>query len=238
MSRLRTGSSWTGQTSRSTDVSTRPSLDALIDGLEGTFPPPDEAALALTLITLLAEGAPVSTERLADESGRRADDVAQRLHAWPNVDLDDDGRVVAFAGLSLRPTAHRLVIGDRTLFTWCAWDTLFLPELLGQDARVQSACPATGRPVRLALSPQQVVDVQPATAVVSIVVPQSVGDIRSTFCCNVAFYSSREAAAAWMAGRPDATRLTVRQAHELGRRTNERFFKHPQRPTAGAAHDR
>ncbi|MGH7575101.1 MAG: organomercurial lyase [Longimicrobiales bacterium] len=43
---------------------------------------------------------------------------------------------------------HRFEIDARTLGTWCAWDSLFIPELLGEAARVQSTDPETGEVVR------------------------------------------------------------------------------------------
>ena len=84
-----------------------------------------------------------------------------------NVELDDHGRVVAFSGLSLTPTAHRFTVAGRTLYTWCAWDTLFLPALLGQSARVESPCPITGTAVRLEVEPSGVRDVDPEEVWVS-----------------------------------------------------------------------
>lgn len=71
---------------------------------------------------------------------------------------DHDGAVVAFSGLSLRPTKHRLAVAGRQLFTWCAWDTLFLPELLDQPAEVGSTCPVTGAPVRLRVDDGGIID--------------------------------------------------------------------------------
>jgi alkylmercury lyase len=92
----------------------------------------------------LAGGEPVAEPALTPAAER-----------WPNVELDDHGRIVALAGLSLTPTAHRFTVGGRQLYTWCAWDTLVLPGLLDQPAHVESTCPVTrraraarGRPVR------------------------------------------------------------------------------------------
>jgi hypothetical protein len=39
-----------------------------------------------------------------------------------------------------------------TLYAWCAWDTLFIPELLGRTARVESSCLETKK-VRLSVAP-------------------------------------------------------------------------------------
>ena len=39
--------------------------------------------------------------------------------------------------------SHRFEVAGRTLYTWCAWDSLFLPQILGQEAEVESTCPLT-----------------------------------------------------------------------------------------------
>ena len=90
---------------------------------------------------------------------------------WPNVELDDHGRVVAFSGLSLTPTGHRFTVGGRQLYAWCAWDTLFLPALLDQPAHVESSCPVTGAPVRLAVDQSGVRHVDPEDVGVSFPPP-------------------------------------------------------------------
>lgn len=217
-----------------TDAALALDVDAFAAALAGTFPAPRDAGLAVTLLRLLANGAPVSTEELAEASGGCADDVAQRLAALPSVEFDEAGRVVAFIGLSLRPTAHRVALGEETLFTWCAWDTLFLPALLDRTACVQSTCPVTGQPISLTVTPQNVVDLDPVEAVMSIVVPTGSDPIRSTFCCNVMFLASPDAGRTWLADRTDGALRSVDQAYELGRRLNERFFQHT-RPEHGGS---
>jgi alkylmercury lyase len=190
--------------------------------------------VALALLRGLAEGAPVSVDELARRAGRSVADVDRRLSGWPNVERDEDGRVVAFAGLSLRPTPHVLKFGDRVLYTWCAWDALFLPELLGATAGVSSTCPATRRRISLTVTPDSIAEVTPCEAVVSIVVLESTDDIRSTFCCNVMFFASASAGRTWLASRAQGALLTMEDAYELGRLTNERCFKPGEGPAERA----
>lgn len=210
-----------------TDKAPQPDPDALAAALAAAFPGQRDARLAVRLLRLLAKGAPVSPHDLAKVTGDCADDVAQRLARWPSVEFDAAGNVVAFIGLSLRPTTHRFAVGDQTLFTWCAVDTLFLPGLLDRTARVHSACAETAQPISLTVTPRGVLDVQPINAVVSIVVPSTGGDIRSTFCCKVTFLASRNAGRAWLAERPGGALLSVDDAYELGRGINKRFFSAP-----------
>jgi alkylmercury lyase len=118
-------------------------LQAIADSVGGALAGYDDAPLALALLQELAGGEPVTPAALAAASARDEATVTAALARWPNVKLDDRGRVVAFSALSLRPTAHRFEVGGRPLYAWCAWDTLFLPALLGKPARVRSRCPVT-----------------------------------------------------------------------------------------------
>ena len=129
------------------------------------------------------------------------------------------GRVIAFSGLSLRPTAHRFELAERELFTWCAWDTLFLPALLDQPARVRSQCPVTSAEVRLTVEPERICDSHPETLLVSF--PPAAGvstaNITGSFCCHVHFLAGPDAAERWLRARPGTSALTLDQAFELGR---------------------
>lgn len=209
-------------------------IDARVAALEDTFLARSDAPLALSLLRVLAEGRPVSTEALARRSNVREEVVAERLATWPTIERDENDRIVACTGLTLRPTPHTFDLGENRLFTWCAWDALFLPKLLERTAHVQSTCPATGRRISLTVTPETVVDVTPTETVVSLVNPQSTHDIRSTFCCHVNFLASADTGRTWAASHAGSALLSVAQAHELGRRTNARFFAQDHQPTPGA----
>lgn len=47
---------------------------------------------------------------------------------------DGEGRVLGFGGLTVAPMHHRFEVGGRILWTWCAWDSLFIPGTLGRQA--------------------------------------------------------------------------------------------------------
>jgi alkylmercury lyase len=188
-------------------------LDTLAESVAATFPGCEDAPLALALLRELAAGEPVAPSTL----GERAGTVLVR---WPNLNYDDDGRVVAFSGLSLRPTAHRFTVGGRQLYTWCAWDTLFLPAMLGQPADVESTCPVTGSGVRLSVDPNGVRQADPQPLWVSFppAATTSTADITGTFCCHVHFLATPAAAEHWLNRHPDGTVLDIDDAYELGRK--------------------
>jgi alkylmercury lyase len=147
------------------------------------------------------------------------------LRQRPSIEWDEGGNIVG-AGLTLRPTPHRFKLKDRTLFTWCALDSLMFPGLVGQTVQVESPCAATGRPVRVTVTPQGVQQVEPPEAVVSLVAPEASPNVRRVFCDYVNFFHSAEAAAGWLAEHPGATTLPVAEAYELGRRLTESVFRH------------
>ena len=195
------------------------SLPTLADSLASTFPSCDEAPLALALLDELAKGDPVGPAALATRARRSEGEVTDVVARWPNVHFDDKGRVIAFSGLSLAPTPHRLEVAGRQLYTWCAWDTLFLPALLAQPASVASTCPVTGTEVRLSVGPAGVQSAEPASVRVSFPAPASTvtSDITATFCCHVHFLADQDAAAQWLSGNDGALTLSLEDAVELGR---------------------
>ena len=60
------------------------------------------------------------------------------------IDRDRERRVLGFGGLATMPMHHRFEVDGRELSTWCAWDSLFIPEILGRSARVASLDPENG----------------------------------------------------------------------------------------------
>jgi alkylmercury lyase len=198
----------------------RVSLVALgADSLATTFPCCDDAPLALALLDELAKGKPVRPAVVAARARRGEGEVEDVVARWPNVHLDDHGRVVAFAGLSLLATQHRFEVAGRELYTWCAWDTLFLPGLLGQEARVESTCPVTGTGVRVVAGPDGVRTAEPASLRVSFPSPGSTvtSDITASFCCHVHFLAGQDAAEVWLGENPGGSTLSLEDAVELGR---------------------
>ncbi len=184
----------------------------------------------LTLYRLIAEGEPVSVERLAVKLGLDDNAVRSLLGRLPpsTYQYDDAGRITGFGGLSQTPTRHRFTVGGRGLYTWCAFDGLFLPELLDSPADITTACPATRVDIRLTVTPEGVEKADPDGVVMSFVVPETAGyraDLRGTFCRYVNFFASDQAGAAWLAENAGAVILSLAEAYALGRIRNETGFK-------------
>ena len=186
--------------------------------------PPDTAWLIVRTLRRLAEARPVSMEEIAE----LASDLDNADEAMAFIDQmsekDNEGNVVGHMGLSLNDHPHKFEVDGRELRTWCAWDSLFLPALLGQTAHVVSKDPATGEEIRLRVTPNGVDRTRPDDILVSVVFPQSEGEawsaerIQALFCSFIHFFSSREAAARWFAERKmPVSFIPVDEGFKLGR---------------------
>jgi alkylmercury lyase len=193
---------------------------------------PELSRLLVRLQRELAQGRPVPKVRVdkivadmnIDREGayRLLGEVAER---------DADNNVVGIMGLSLNDTPHRFYVNGARMSTWCAGDALFLPPVLDRTASVESVSPVNREKVRLTVSPQGVEEVDPAGAVLSIVIVDpddadmgSVEAIWGIFCHHIFFFASREEAERWAAGRDDIELLSVDEAYQLGRQLSSRFL--------------
>ena len=189
----------------------------------------ERMAYFLPLILLLSNGHPVSLEQLATALERPSEEVAEVLRQFEDIVSDEDGCIVG-AGLSLLPTPYRFEVNGHVLYTWCALDTLIFPVWLGRSAQVSSACPATGQPIHLRVSPERLEHFDPPSGVLSLLIDDELAtccNIREAFCAYSQFFSSREAAAPWLSQTPSAHLLPIEEAFTLGQKlarlTMQRF---------------
>jgi alkylmercury lyase len=195
---------------------------------------PEERHAALVLIRELAKGEPVSPARFArvlDVPVREAQRLLNDSHLTPMVVADGQGRVTSFWGLATTRTHHKLELDHRTLWAWCAQDTLFLPALIGETARIESRDPESGEAVHLTISPGRIEAVSSEDVVVSMIRPESeTTDLTSsariiaTVCHFVFFFASRASGERWVANHPEMTLLSLDDAFAFGKRQNTRWL--------------
>jgi alkylmercury lyase len=119
-------------------------------------------------------------------------------------------------------------VHDRILFAWCEWDTLFLPGILRQAARVRSICPTTSESIELVVGPDGISETSHPGAVVSFLLPMQAfdADVIQGFCHFVHFFADRAAGERWVAEHPGTFLLSLEEAFELGSRINRRRYPH------------
>lgn len=191
-----------------------------------------EPWLWLPLIKLLAKGDPVDTADLAATIGRPSGEIRTALETMADTEYDSSGRIVG-QGLTQRPTQHRFEVDGEQLYTWCALDTLIFPTLLGAPARIESAYQSTGTPVRVRVDSSGVTGVEPATAVVSLINPENISSVRSSFCNQVHFFASPEAAGLWLENHPEGTVIPVAEAYRLASTMAEQLLAQATAPGNG-----
>lgn len=178
---------------------------------------PDSAQLSLQILELLAEGQPVTAQRLAEKSGQSLELIRGSFAALQNCgcELNEQGDLIGNA-LTLSPTSHRFRIRNHDFYAWCALDTLFLPALLKETAEISSTCPQTGELIQLRVSPDGIEAASPSETALSIVFSQGcTAGINGTFCGQIHFFASAEAARLWVEGRADFAVLSLLEAFEV-----------------------
>jgi alkylmercury lyase len=186
---------------------------------------PEMQRMSVTLYRLLSSGTPVTRERLGVACGFSQERIGQLLKELPPTALewDEGGAVMAFGGLSLQSTHHRFVTGEVELHTWCVFDALFLPEILGKPAILVTHCPASGAELTAELAPGEVRAARPPDSVMSIVGPDRQAccdNLRKAFCDKVNLFQDTRTFMDWSRGRDDIGCVTLEEAQLFARQRN------------------
>jgi alkylmercury lyase len=181
---------------------------------------PDSAQLSLQILELLAEAQPVSPERLAEKTGQSVESIRSSFAALQNCgcEFNAEGALIGNA-LTLSPTTHCFRLRNHDFYAWCALDTLFLPTILNETAEISSTCPQTGGSIHLKVSPDKIEAASPPETALSIVFSSGcTSGINGTFCGQIHFFVSIEAAHLWVKGRTDFVVLSLAEAFEVAQK--------------------
>jgi len=194
---------------------------------------PEEQRAAVALYRELAKGRPVDDAQL----GRALELSTAEAHALLERDpmkcliySDSLGRVLGFGGLAAAPMHHRFEVDGHDLSTWCAWDSLFIPQILGRPARVRSQDPESNELVRLVVTPERIESVEPNEAVISFIRPDahvfhtSAANVMAKFCHFIFFFVSPSSGARWVKRNPGTFLYSLNDAFALAKRFNDHNF--------------
>jgi alkylmercury lyase len=179
-----------------------------------------------------ARDLPPACERPAGRRrGRRgprevdAERAEELLSSWPGVFRDRQRRIIGFWGLTIHDFGpHRLRVDRVELSAWCAWDTLFLPEVLARPADVRSRSPQDHEPISLRVSPHRIEASSPEAIVRSMVPARQSDDFIRSFCHHIHFFASAVEGERWIADRTGAFLMELAAAFELGRHVNRERY--------------
>jgi alkylmercury lyase len=180
-----------------------------------------ELDLRVTVKTMqaLARAKPVSPAQLAHLWEMPLDQVKTILGQAGEsgqVEINDSGDVIG-AVLSLNPTQHEVSIDNNRLYAWCAFDAIFAPGVVGKPARIVSRDPVTGETIRITITLAGVEEVEPETAVVSVLGPNlemQVGP-EGPRCTQMLFFGSHDSADQWQWKHSGVSILIIGEAFEI-----------------------
>jgi alkylmercury lyase len=208
---------------------TKTELETLSKTITDLFPKltHQEQKIALKLYRLLAKGNPVSPGSLSNVLGLSEEVVQSILKEWYGVYFDERGDIIGFWGLALPEMIHRFILNGKTLYTWCAWDSLFIPDLIQKTAQVESPCPVSGKKVYLTVSPNHIEKMEPTGAVMSLLTPEAAKvreNVIMHFCHYVRFFYSHDLGHEWISQNRGAFLLSINDAFSLGHIKNKGRF--------------
>jgi alkylmercury lyase len=175
------------------------------------------------VISLLAAGKPATPTALAAVTGISIGQATTYIDTARRAGVEvEDGAIVG-AALTLRPTLHRFRVRGNDLYTWCGFDALFLPIMLGERAEVGSTCPVSGTEIRLTVEADGTVSAAaPAGVVVGIVGHEvtsccPVSGPESVVCTQMPLFASRHAGERWSVDHPGVAIVDLDDAREIAR---------------------
>jgi hypothetical protein len=128
--------------------------------------------------------------------------------------------VTGFWGLALSEMPHRLQVD--ALYGWCAWDTLFIPLILGKEAHVESPCATTGEIVSLTVGPDGVRDVAPDVDLVQAIARPYIYEENPRGTLGIVADRERDALVGAWAAAPSQPRGSTWQCSPSGPRFRSR----------------
>jgi len=134
----------------------------------------------------------------------RADAILKKMG-----ELDAEGNIAAFSGLSLTPTNHKFVVNGKTFYTWCVVDAILFAEWLAVNAHIFSNDPVNESPIELQIEGDFLSWTKPYPLYVSWVDTMDTCDIRGSLCDHVSFFASEKTAGKWLKDHPEGEILKL-----------------------------
>ena len=178
----------------------------------------EQEDLCIPILHQVTRGKPLKKTALATALHMSQGDLEERLLHLPDTEFDGQGNVLGW-GITLVPTRHRFEMNGKSLYTWCAFDTLLFPPSLRAEAQIHSTCPVTGHSITFVATPSGTIkDLAPASSVMTLIIPAERSEcVRATFCEQSLFFESEQSASTWLAARPEALVLSIEEAAFVGK---------------------
>jgi len=206
-------------------------LKALASAFIAATPPlnAQEQWVSLTLYGLLFEREPVAIETLAEATNIPSSAIKALLKGWPGVHYDEVQHIIGYWGLTISPTQHQLFTeGNKTLYTWCAWDGLFIPPLVKQAVFFETHCPMSKQKITLQLDAMGKIDSLNSEYVMSFLQPNAIqfdSDVISKFCHFIYLFNNTTSAKEWLTQNTHCLLVSLPEALTLSQLKNQHQYR-------------
>jgi len=169
---------------------------AALDDVKAHEIAPEVAALRTAGFRLLLDhGLPVEIDDWADAAGVDQETISDALDRNSGrVQLDEQGRLLGIAGLTIEPSGHELDINGQKRWTWCALDAVGILGALEATGTIRSTDPRTGVIVTIEFKNGQ----PQGDATIFILGGYDGGNILEEWCPLVNFFKTRSNAERWV----------------------------------------
>ena len=188
--------------------------------------PENKRGLALELYRQLGKGHPVNLEDLLVDKEISVEEAKEFLDSSGGVFYNDDGNIVGFWGIALPKMAHKIITDKQILYGWCAWDALFIPQLLGKTATIESLSP-TKEVIKLKLSEQGDVLEGSEDVMVSFLEPDAgkmMENVVANFCHYIFLFKDKSSGEEWVKEHEGTFLLPLQDVISLSKEKNFRQF--------------
>ncbi|MCZ6900865.1 MAG: organomercurial lyase [Bacteroidetes bacterium] len=209
-------------------INTQNQLNDLLNLLPDQFInlPENKRGLALEIYRRLGKGQPVSLDDLLADKEISLEEAKEFLDSSGGVFYNDDGDIVGFWGIAVQKMAHKIITDHQTVYGWCAWDALFIPQLLGEAATIESLSP-TKEIIKLKLSEQGDVLEGSKNIMVSFIEPDAgkmMENVVTNFCHYIFLFKDKSSGEEWVKQHEGTFLLPLQDVINLSKEKNQRQF--------------
>jgi len=166
----------------------------------------------------LAEGKAISIQSIGEMTG--ISDSSLRavwekfLHGGAR--FSQKGEIIGLT-LSLEPSATIVTIRGKQVNAWCAFDALFVGQMLNEETEVKTLSPINGEEIEFIVGPTGIREVQPNSAAISMERPPDDEDSEGISCSLNHFFGDLEKANQWSATKENTAILDPQQAWRVAK---------------------
>lgn len=187
----------------------------------------EERLISRFLYQKLALGRSVSIETIANELQEPIQDVQDHLNQMRYVEYSADSEVSAYRGVTLNKTKHHVFHNNFKIYTWCAFDTLFLADLLVKPVSISSNCPTCCKSIACKVTDRDLISLKETDTVMSFIIPNKVDyceDLQNAFCCKVHFFCNEQCGSEWINMSPEIVFFDLAESLVIARERNRQFL--------------